>query len=284
MKLLIVTGVSGAGKSQVVDVLEDMGYYCADNVPPALIISIAKLPQRRNGPGKIALVVDVRSRDMFEDLHNSFAELEEAEIAYEILFLNCNDEVLARRYKETRRRHPLIDDDSKSIEDAIKEERLLLVELRSRAAYIIDSSNFSATQLRAHVREMFADSEIGKMLLKCVSFGFKNGLPTDADLVFDLRCLPNPFYVPELKQLTGLDNQIQNFLNGHAEVVAFREKLFDMLDFLTPLYVAEGKSQLVVAIGCTGGKHRSVAFTEWLAKHLRENECRVNVLHRDITR
>ena len=284
MELLIVTGMSGAGKSQAADVMEDIGIYCADNVPPMLIVSIVKLPQRWNMLDKIALVVDVRSRDMFADLHTCFEELESMGIDYKILFLDCSDEVLARRYKETRRRHPLQDKPGKAIADAIAEERVILADLRRRASYVMDSSALSAIQLRAHVRDMFADNEDGRMLINCVSFGFKNGLPTDADLVFDLRCLPNPHYVPELRAMTGLEEPIQNFLNEHHEVIAFREKLFDMLDFLVPLYIAEGKSQLIVAIGCTGGKHRSVAFAEWLTQHMRDSGQRVNVLHRDILR
>ena len=284
MELLIITGMSGAGKSQAADVLEDIGIYCVDNVPPMLIISIAKLPQRHNVLEKIALVVDVRSRDMFEDLHSCFDDLKDAGIDYKILFLDCNDTVLARRYKETRRRHPLQDYSVKSIIDAIAEERDILSDLRTRANYVIDSSALSAIQLRAHMREMFSTEDKSQMLINCVSFGFKNGLPGDADLVFDLRCLPNPFYVPELKQLTGLDEPIVDFLIGHESVIKFREKLFDMLDFLIPLYKDEGKSQLIIAIGCTGGKHRSVAFVEWLSKHMRDNGHRVNILHRDIAR
>ena len=284
IELLIITGMSGAGKSQAVEVLEDNGYYCVDNVPPEFIGKFAALPiGKRRNIENIALVVDVRSYDMFEGLQLCLDELEGSGAGYKILFLDCADEVLAARYKETRRRHPLLDEQpSGSIVLAINEEREIMADLRSRANYLLDTSMLSRTQVRERVLDMFSGTKPKGMAVRIMSFGFKYGLPGDSDLVFDLRCLPNPFYNTALRPLCGLDGPIQDFLLEHEAVREFRDKLFDMLKFLAPLYVREGKSQLVVSFGCTGGRHRSVAFANWTAEILREYSGDVRCIHRDV--
>jgi UPF0042 nucleotide-binding protein len=276
--------MSGAGKTQAVEVLEDNGYYCVDNVPPEFIGKFAALPiGKRRNIANIALVVDVRSYDMFEGLQLCLDELGESGMSYKILFLDCGDEVLVARYKETRRRHPLLDGfPSESTLSAISEERKILADMRSRADYLIDTSMLSRTQVRERIRDMFRGEQAMGMTVRLMSFGFKYGLPGDSDLVLDLRCLPNPFYDTALRPLCGLDAPIQDFLLEHEVVREFRDKLFDMLRFLAPLYVREGKSQLVISFGCTGGRHRSVAFAHWTGEIMREYSGDVRCIHRDI--
>jgi len=283
VELVIVTGMSGAGKSQAINSLEDIGYYCVDNIPPRLVTKFAELPsQPGNQINKIALVVDVRSQELFSEYAHCLDELSGQKFPYKTLFLDCNNSALFNRYKETRRRHPLMEDDSLTLDQAITRERLLLAAAKERADYMVDTSHMSAGDLRARIREMFSRGSGGSMLVVCKSFGFKHGIPSDSDLLFDVRCLPNPFYVDELRASTGLDDPVRDFVLGNRQARGLVPKLFNLVDYLIPLYVQEGKSQLVVSIGCTGGRHRSVAFCELLAGHLMKEGTPAKTLHRDI--
>lgn len=285
MELVIITGMSGAGKSRVVDTMEDIGYYCVDNMPTKLISKFTQLADQPNGPiSKMALVVDSRAGDMFKELCSELDELEKKEINYKILFLDCQDTVLFRRYKETRRKHPLLNDKNPSLEYAIKEERLLLEDARKRANYIIDTTYLTTSQLKEKVNNIFLDNISSSILINTMSFGFKYGYPSEADLVFDVRCLPNPFYIPELKEKTGLNQEVSDYVMKWEQAQQLYDKLKDLIDFLIPLYINEGKTQLVIAFGCTGGKHRSVTFAEKLYSHLKKKNKRVIVNHRDITK
>lgn len=282
MKFIIVTGLSGAGKTQVVKAFEDMGDFCVDNMPPELLPKFAEVFAKSAKPGECAaLVCDIRGGDMFGKLFGSLDELSELGFEYEILFLDAADDVLIKRYKETRRIHPL----SKGgrIIDGVMRERKLLSALKEKATKIIDTSTLSATQLRQQIAAIYgSQSEFGKLLVHIVSFGFKYGIPLDADLVFDVRFLPNPFYVPELKEHTGLETCIRDYVMNSRVSHEFLNKLSDMINYLLPLYVKEGKSQLVIAIGCTGGHHRSVTVAEALYGIVKSSGNNSMVSHRDI--
>lgn len=283
MDFLIVTGLSGAGKSRAVDALEDIGFFCIDNMPPTLISRFAEMAKQSGDKlSKVAIVTDVRGGELFNDFLTELDQLKEREISFKLLFLDCEDKILIRRYKETRRKHPLLSNTESSIERAIQEERALLIHARERADYIIDTTTLSAVQLKERIRNLFLDNISNSMVINCMSFGFKYGAPADADLVFDVRCLPNPFYLDELKQKTGLDREVSDYVMKWPQSQQLKEKLLDLIDFLTPLYLGEGKSQLTIAFGCTGGKHRSVTFAEILYAHLSEQGKRVGVNHRDI--
>ncbi|MGI6404367.1 MAG: RNase adapter RapZ [Oscillospiraceae bacterium] len=283
MELIIVTGMSGAGKSQAINALEDMGYYCVDNIPPRLITKFAELPvQSEDKISRIALVVDVRSHELFSEYTQCLDDLQSQNFPLKTLFLDCDNTTLLNRYKETRRRHPLQDQAHASIEQAIVRERLLLAAAKERADFVVDTSHLSASQLRAKVRDIFLRDIRQSMVVNCCSFGFKNGIPTDCDLLFDVRCLPNPFYVEELREQSGLDSPVRNFVLSSKQAQGLVPKLFDLVDYLIPLYVQEGKSQLVIGIGCTGGRHRSVVFCELLAAHLTQQGVSVTASHRDI--
>lgn len=283
MDLIIVTGMSGAGKSQAANALEDMGYYCVDNVPPSLLSKFAELPQESQGKiTRIALVVDVRSRGMFSDYLACVDDLRGSGYRFKILFLDCDDAVLQTRYKETRRRHPLLSGDTASIRQAVGMEREMLEPAMNSADYRIDTTLLGVSQLKSRVRELFADENSYAMLVTCMSFGFKYGLPVDSDLVFDVRCLPNPYYVEGLREQVGTDTSVRDYVMGFDAARGLGDKLTDLMDYLIPLYAQEGKSQLVVSMGCTGGKHRSVVFAELLAAHLRDKGVPAGVSHRDI--
>lgn len=282
MELVIVTGMSGAGKSQAVHALEDIGFYCVDNMPPMLLKKFAHLCSHSAEPiQRVALVTDVRSGSNFETLLQALSHLKAEGQPCRILFLDCADEVLCRRFKETRRRHPLVGE-SDRVEDALAAERRLLQPLADRADYRLDTSRLSTSQLRQQVQALFLDEPEAAMSVHCLSFGFKYGFPAEADVMLDVRCFPNPFYVPELKHKTGLDPEVRQFVLTPAETQGFLDRLYALVDYLLPLYTGEGKTQLVIAIGCTGGKHRSVAITEALAEHIRATQHRVLVSHRDI--
>ncbi|MDL2233505.1 RNase adapter RapZ [Ruminococcaceae bacterium OttesenSCG-928-L11] len=282
MDLIIVTGMSGAGKSQAVNALEDMGFYCVDNVPPSLLSKFAELPAESQGKiTRIALVVDVRSRGMFSDLLHCLDDLTASRYEYSLLFLDCDEKVLATRYKETRRRHPLLGDSS-SVPEAITAEKAMLAPVREAADFIIDTSLVGVAQLKNRIRELFSNGSTGSMVVTCMSFGFKYGIPVDSDLVFDVRCLPNPFYIDSLRELTGLDAPVREYVLGNDDALSLRDKLLDLFDMLIPLYIREGKSQLVVSMGCTGGKHRSVVFAEALTRHLSAKGISTGTTHRDI--
>ena len=285
MDFLIITGLSGAGKSRAVDALEDIGFFCIDNMPPKLISRFAEMAQQSDGKlSKVAVVTDVRGGEMFNDFLAELDLLKSLDIPFKLLFLDCESQVLMRRYKETRRKHPLLDRSSATVETAIATERRLLTQARERADYIIDTTNLSAIQLKGRINNIFLDNISNSMLVNCMSFGFKYGAPSDADLIFDVRCLPNPFYVDELKPKTGLDKEVYDYVMKWPQAQELLHKLLDLIDFLLPLYLNEGKSQLTIAIGCTGGKHRSVTFAECIYKHLSEQGKKVAVNHRDISK
>lgn len=283
MEFIIVTGLSGAGKSRAVNVLEDIGFYCVDNMPPKLLPKFAELClQSQDKLSRVALVIDVRGGRQFEGLLDSLDELKRQGGEYKILFLECSDQVLARRYKETRRQHPLAASCGGSVIKAIELERTLLKAARARTDYLIDTSYLSPAQLRERLVGLFLGSEKSGMQVQCMSFGFKYGYPAEADLVLDVRCLPNPFYVDELKHKTGLDQDVRDYVLDKDVTKGFQTRLYSLIDYLLPLYSEEDKSQLVVAIGCTGGKHRSVALAEELARHVADQGIKVAVNHRDI--
>lgn len=283
MDFVIVTGMSGAGKSRAVDALEDIGFYCIDNMPPKLISKFAEICLQSDGKiSRVAIVTDVRGGELFQGLFDELDHLKDQEFSYKLMFLDASDAVLMRRYKETRRRHPLLDVVHGSIENVLKSERLLLKPARERADYIIDTTHLSAAQLKERISNIFLDNVMTGMLINCTSFGFKYGPATEADLVFDVRCLPNPFYVDELKKQTGLDQPVRDYVMKWPQSIELLNKIVDLVDFLIPYYLDEGKSQLVIAFGCTGGKHRSVTFAEYLYKHLSDKGHKVTVNHRDI--
>ena len=283
MKFVIITGLSGAGKSRAIDALEDIGFYCVDNMPPSLIPKFAELCYQSEGKiSRVAIVTDIRGGDFFVDLFSELDYMKSKNVEYKILFLDASDSVLITRYKETRRRHPLTDMFNGSMEEAIKAERRLLMPARERADYVIDTSLLTAQQLKQKIMGIFSKDSSEGMMVDCTSFGFKYGIPAEADLVFDVRCLPNPFYLENLKYKTGLDQEVQDYVMQFGQSVKLLEKLSDLIDFLLPLYQEEGKSHLVIAVGCTGGKHRSVTFAERIYKHLSDKGLRTTVNHRDI--
>jgi len=284
MELVIITGVSGAGKTRAINTLEDIGFFCVDNIPPKLIENFADLcGQSGSSIRRIAIVVDARSAEMFGDLGEALADLDQKGLKYRILFLEADENVILHRYKETRRRHPLLDCGCETVEEAIREEWRMLQDARERADFIIDTSLLTNAQLRERILSIFSEDGNG-MVINCISFGFKFGLPAEADLVFDVRCLPNPFYVEELKHRTGLETPVQEYVMSFPQAQGLLPRLYDLVDYLIPLYKAEGKSQLVVAIGCTGGRHRSVTFAQHLFEHLQQQGHHVSVNHRDVVR
>ncbi|MGB9885823.1 MAG: RNase adapter RapZ [Moorellales bacterium] len=281
--LVIVTGLSGAGKTQAVRCLEDLGYFCVDNLPPELVPRFLELVGQADEPvERVALVIDVRGGHFFPAVFETLAFLDREGINYEILFLEATDETLVRRYKETRRRHPLSEEGS--ILEGIREERRRLEELRGRASKIIDTTELSPAELRDQIRELFGGPEDTSLRVTVMSFGYKYGVPLDADLVMDVRFLPNPFYVEELRTCSGRDRRVVDFIFRHPAAGQFLQQFVSLLRFLLPHYVQEGKTHLVVAIGCTGGMHRSVTFAEKVAEALQGEGCRVTVSHRDLRR
>lgn len=282
MEFVILTGMSGAGKSQAINVLEDVNYYCMDNMPPALLPNFAELC---NGSSKdvkkVAVVADIRGGFFFKELFNSLEILKNKGIKYRVLFLDASDDELVKRYKELRRPHPL--SSTGTIVDGIHEERILLKEVKQKSDYIIDTSNMKLGRLKEEILSIFLNGKISHNLnVTVMSFGYKYGIPHDSDLVFDVRFLPNPYYIDELKYQTGNDIKVQEYVMGFDISVTFIEKLVDILQFLMPLYVKEGKSNLVIAIGCTGGKHRSVTISNKIAKILNKEDYRVLLTHRDV--
>ncbi len=286
MKLLIVTGMSGSGKSSVMDVLEDIGYYCIDNIPPKLISRFVDLCRKTdNPPEKVAVAVDIRSGDMFAEIFLSWQALRsEEDVEVKVIFIEASDEVLIKRYKETRRKHPLDEKFNGNMHEAIKYERDQLSQLREIADYYIETSLLSSSQLKEQVKELFLTKTSDSLSIKIMSFGFKYGVSTESDLVFDVRCLPNPYYIDELRSHTGCESCVRDYVMSFEQSQMLLEKLKDLIDYLIPLYIHEGKSQLVIAFGCTGGKHRSVTFAELISKHLMSMDYRVQKYHRDITK
>lgn len=283
MDLMIITGLSGAGKSRVVDALEDIGYFCVDNMPPKLMPTFAQLLlNSRERRDKVAIVTDIRVGGSFGDLFNALVELREMNCSPKILFVDASDDVLIRRYKETRRKHPLLEKYNGSITEALAAEREILEPAKSIADYIIDSSYMTPTECKTRVCEMFMENPRNALKVHCISFGFKYGIPNDSDLLFDVRCLPNPFYVSELKEHTGLEAPVKDYVLKWEEAQGLAAKLCDLMDYLIPLYNKEGKSQLVISVGCTGGRHRSVVFAQLLKEHLDKLGCIATVHHRDM--
>ena len=283
MELLIITGMSGAGKSQVANVFEDIGYYCVDNIPPKLIPSIVDIANAGNsGIEKLAIITDIRGGFLFKDVSSVLDGLTNTGVDYKILFLDASDEVLVRRYKELRRPHPLAE--NSTISKALSVERNLLSDLRQRADYVVDTSLTSVIQLRENIKSTFLGDIKGAMKVQCMSFGFKYGAASEADLVFDVRCLPNPYYIDTLKDKTGLDREVYDYVLSFGESKEFAKKITELLDFSAGLYCKEGKSILTVAFGCTGGKHRSVTFAEYVADYFRKKGYETIINHRDINR
>lgn len=283
MRFVIVTGMSGAGRSTALRVLEDAGYFCVDNLPISLIEKFSELIYPGNTEvTKVALGIDIRSGKAFDELAAVLEELTVAGVNYEILFLDASDEVLVKRYKETRRTHPLAQDGR--VADGIREERRRLEFLKKQADYIIDTSSLLTRELKQELDKIFVQNKNFKnLVITVLSFGFKYGIPTDSDLVFDVRFLPNPYYYEDLRKLSGNDRPVQDFVMGFEVSHRFLDKLIDMIQFLIPNYVLEGKNQLVISIGCTGGKHRSVTLANKLYERLRENtDYAVRIEHRDI--
>lgn len=281
MEFLLITGMSGAGKSQAMKVMEDMNYFCMDNLPPALLTKFAELCyESKRAINKVAVVVDIRSGEFFDHLFKGLEELENSGISYKILFLDAGDNVLIKRYKELRRPHPL--NPEGSIIEGIKEERELLYDVKKRADYIIDTSNLTLGMLREEMSEIFLQGKKSRNIsISINSFGFKHGTLLDGDLIFDVRFIPNPFYIPELREYTGEDKDVKEYVFKWPETNMFISKVIDMLEFLIPYYTREGKTQLILGIGCTGGVHRSVAIANRIGEILETNGHRVTVSHRD---
>lgn len=285
MELKIVTGMSGAGKTNMVQLLEDMGYYCVDNLPPNLFGKFVDLlNQAQPEYPRAALVADVRGGRFFADVYDVLQDLKNKGTVFEIIFLEASDEVLVRRFKETRRRHPMAK--NSSVLDGIREERRRLQRLRGMADVVIDTSNLRVQDFKERAGALLAGEEADRMLLSITSFGYKYGLPIDVDLVLDARFLPNPYYVADLKPLSGLDEPIKEFVLNRPQTQSFLDKYCDILAELLPQYLAQGKHHLSLAVGCTGGRHRSVAVAEEIARRIKLMQVAANlrVAHRDIDR
>ncbi|MBQ8803005.1 MAG: RNase adapter RapZ [Tyzzerella sp.] len=283
MRMIVVTGMSGAGKSTALKMLEDIGYFCVDNLPVPLVPKLADMMCSQHMElEKVALGIDIRSGQKFQELESALEELKKSGIIYEILFLDAQDDVLVKRYKETRRTHPLAE--RNRIDQGILKERKSLESLRKKADYIIDTSQLLTRELQAELNKIFVkNKEYKNIYVTILSFGFKYGIPNDADLVFDVRFLPNPYYIEELRAKTGNDKEIRDFVMENEKAEEFLMKLEDLVRFLIPNYVAEGKHQLVIAIGCTGGKHRSVTLANELFAKLQSDEgFGIKIEHRDI--
>jgi len=283
LRILIITGLSGAGKTQTVNCLEDIGYYCVDNLPPALLTKFVELGVQSEGKiDKVALVMDARGGDFFHDLIRSLGELEQDSIQYEILFLEASDEVLVRRFKESRRKHPL--SGRWRLLEAIQIEKTMLEELRGQANVVIDTSNTTSRELREKLISLYSEQAINGFSINIVSFGYKMGIPLDSDLVIDVRFLPNPFYDPTMKTMTGMDQEVKDFVLESAVTRSFNRRFMGLLKYLIPHYIKEGKTNLALSIGCTGGQHRSVVLAEYMAKQLKNMGYSVLVKHRDNAR
>ena len=285
MEFVIISGLSGAGKSKTASILEDIGFYVVDNLPAALIPKLAELCMA--SPGKydrVALVTDIRGGQTFEGLFEALEALQDLGCAYRILFVEAGEETIIKRYKETRRSHPLARS-GRSLGEAVRLEKTALAPVRSRAEYIIDTSALSTAKLRGEVLRLFGNGGAQQaMSVSVISFGFKYGIPIEADLVFDVRFLPNPYYIAELRHQTGLDDGVYNFVFGYQQTKDFMQYLENLMSFLLPLYVEEGKTALVIGIGCTGGQHRSVAVTKALADFIKQKGYSVSENHRVMTR
>ncbi len=283
MRFVVVTGMSGGGKSTALRMLEDAGFYCVDNLPVPLIEKFVELIAAPDGEvTKVALGLDVRADQAFGDVQKILENLKANGYLFEILFMEANDKTLLKRYKETRRMHPLSLDGR--IEDGIRKERKVLNDIRNKSDYVIDTSNLLTRELKEELERIFVQNEeYNSLMVTILSFGFKHGIPADADLVFDVRFLPNPFYIDELKYKTGNDKEVQDYVMGFLEASVFIDKLADMVEFLIPNYIKEGKYQLVIGIGCTGGKHRSVTLANHLYMRMKnKGSYGLKIDHRDV--
>lgn len=286
MEFVIISGLSGAGKSKAASFMEDMGFFCVDNLPAPLITKFAELGMAGNGEyGRVVLVTDVRSGSNFDGLFQALEELRRMKCPYSILYMDAGEETIIKRYKETRRSHPLADECGGSLEQAIALEMQRMAGLKARADHIIDTSELSTAKLKGELNRLFGHGQKGEeMRVNVTSFGFKHGLPRTADLVFDVRFLPNPYYIPQLRALTGLDGSVRDYVFESPQTGEFLQRLKALLDFLLPRYVEEGKTELVLAVGCTGGHHRSVAVAHDLAQHIRSLGYQTDENHRDLGR
>jgi UPF0042 nucleotide-binding protein len=283
-EIIFLTGVSGAGKSTAMSFMEDIGYYCIDNMPAELISTFINLMKKSDSYNKIAIVADVRSKGVFTAFCDEIDKLKSDEYNVKVIYLDIKNHVALKRYKLTRRKHPFSDKFSGSIEDALNYEKEVLAPIRQAADFVIDTTDLSTNQLRKRLTQILLGDDKEVMNIHVMSFGFKHGIPTDADFVLDVRCLPNPYWVEGLRSKTGLDQEVYDYVFSFDEANELLEKLISLLDYLNPLYIREGKSQIVIAIGCTGGNHRSVAFAEALEKHFSRHWDNVTVNHRDIER
>ncbi|AQY50124.1 RNase adapter RapZ [Listeria sp. FSL L7-1582] len=282
LQLVIITGMSGAGKTVAMQSLEDLGYFCVDNLPPSLLPKFWELMKESGKMNKIALVMDLRGREFFDSIQPALDELDNTSfITTKMLFLDADDQVLVSRYKETRRHHPL--EPNGSVLEGIKQERELLEDLKGRSQLVINTSTLAPRELRERMNNEFQTSDREVFNVQVMSFGFKYGLPIDADLVFDVRFLPNPHYIDKMRPLTGLDKDVYNYVMKWPETETFLNKLMDMVLFTLPYYKREGKTQLVIAIGCTGGQHRSVALSEYVGNNLK-TKYETQISHRDMKR
>lgn len=282
--LVILTGISGAGKSTAIGFMEDIGYYCIDNMPPLLLNTFLELIDKSSDRKKIAIVIDIRSTENFDAIVESIVQNNSHNYDMRVLYLDIKTHVALKRYKLTRRKHPFSDRFNGDLTQAIAYERKILSAVRSISNYIVDTSDISVNQLRNRLTQILLGNDREVMNIHVMSFGFKHGIPSEADFVVDVRCLPNPYWVENLRSKTGLDEEVKNYVFSFGESTQLLEKLIDMLDFLNPLYIKEGKSQIVFAIGCTGGNHRSVAIAESLKDHFCKRWDNVSVNHRDINR
>ena len=285
MEFVIISGLSGAGKSKAASFMEDMDFFCVDNLPAPLIPKFAELGMAGSGEyDRVVLVTDIRGGTNFDSLFRALDDLEQMKCPYRIHFIEASDETIIKRYKETRRSHPL-GEECDSLEQAIRLEREMLAPLRARADHIIDTSNLSTAKLKGELRRLFARGAVeGRMDVRVTSFGFKHGIPMEAVLVFDVRFLPNPYYVSDLRPLTGLDQGVRDYVFAGEQADEFMERLWGLVGWLLPRYEEEGKTALILAIGCTGGHHRSVAIAHTLADRIRQEGWPVSESHRDLGR
>ena len=285
MEFIIISGLSGAGKTSALHVLEDIGYYCVDNIPASLLSTLYTLCLNSTNESmkRAAVVVDVRGNDNYEQMNNQIEDFKKSHSDVKILFIDARSDVVIMRYKETRRKHPLSDRlRDGTVTEAVEFEKALLTPVKRAADYHINTTHMSIKQMRERVISLFMEDVTKSLTLTFMSFGFKFGIPLEADVVFDVRCLPNPFYIPELKMLTGLDSSVRNYVLCSNDTQQFLKRTLDLLDFSVPLYYKEGKSELVVGVGCTGGKHRSVTVARALQEHFQSLGYKSVVSHRDI--
>jgi UPF0042 nucleotide-binding protein len=283
MEFLIVTGMSGSGKSTAINALEDAGYFCVDNLLPQLIGDFADIILTDAGIEKAAVVTDIRGGSMFLELPECMAQLRDRGLSVKLLYVDATTDEIFRRYKETRRRHPLIEAAKGDLAKAIAAEAEILTAFRKMADYCIDTTHIIPAKMRETIRMRFTDNPVLCMSVTCMSFGFMKGLPSEADLVFDLRCLPNPYWDQELRRLTGESAAVRDYVMSSEKSMAYEAKLRDLLEFLLPEYAKEGRSQVVIAFGCTGGKHRSVTFAHRIGEYLKEKGYSTVTMHRDLS-